>query len=151
LADEASYIDIGLGAFDAFRPKSESSADRSTAFAGRAEFRYGRKFSYLGPAGGIVANRDGGWMAYGALYGEAKSGPIVVTPLAGVAAYHQGNSQDLGGVFQFRFSLSIAYQLEDRSRLGIQVARVTNAGISRSNPGDNELLLIYAIPTDAFR
>jgi hypothetical protein len=66
--------------------------------------------------------------------------------LAAVGGYHRGGSEDLGSTFQFRLSADLSYQFDNQSRLGLQFAHISNAGIIRTNPGENELLLTYAIP-----
>lgn len=146
MGDGPSYIDLGAGAFDAFGFSFQGDHEASTTWEARAEYRYGGKLFYLGPALGIVANGRGGWMAYAGLYTDLRLGPIVLTPMGGVGAYHKGGSEDLGGIFQFRLSATAAYEFSNASRLGIQVAHISNAGIHPSNPGENELLLTYAIP-----
>jgi hypothetical protein len=66
--------------------------------------------------------------------------------LAAVGGYHQGGSEDLGSIFQFRLSADLSYQFDNQSRLGVQFAHISNAGIRRVNPGENELLLTYGLP-----
>jgi lipid A 3-O-deacylase len=151
VGDEPSYLDLGAGAFDAFGFSFQGDREASTTWEARAEYRYGRKFLNLGPALGVVANGRGGWMAYAGIYTDFRLGSFVLTPLGGIGAYHKGASEDLGGVFQFRLSATAAYEFSNASRLGIQVAHISNAGIHPSNPGENELLLTYAIPLDWLR
>jgi hypothetical protein len=83
---------------------------------------------------------------YAGLYGDLALGRFILTPLAAVGGYHQGRSEDLGGTFQFRLSADLSYQFDNQSRLGVQFAHISNAGISSTNPGENELLLTYGIP-----
>jgi lipid A 3-O-deacylase len=73
-------------------------------------------------------------------------GNFILTPLAAVGGYHKGGSEDLGGTIQFRLSANLAYEFDNQTRLGVQFAHISNAGIHNFNPGDNELLLTYAIP-----
>ncbi len=135
-------LDLGIGAFDVFERKSDSK--RSAA--ARAEFRLGEKIYGLGPAVGAVANTDRGAYGYVGLYADFRYGDIVVTPLAGLGAYHQANSSDLGGVFQFRLALGITYQFEDQSRLGITLGHISNAQIHDENPGQDEVYVSFALP-----
>jgi hypothetical protein len=141
LGDGPSYLDFAAGAFNA-----QGNRDSSATAEARLEFRYGRKLWIFGPAVGVLGNLQGGVYAYGGIYSDLRWGRIVVTPLAGAGAYHRGGSEDLGGVFQFRLSLGIAYEFTDSSRLGLQIAHLSNANIHDKNPSENELLLTYAIP-----
>lgn len=139
--DDASRLDFGVGAFDILgdrgaRPSAE----------GQVEFRYGRKLFFIGPAIGILANTRGGIFGYGGLYADVRLGQFVLTPVGAVGGYHRGGSEDLGGVFQFRASLELSYEFANQSRLGVQLAHISNAGTHTENPGPNEVLLTYTIP-----
>lgn len=136
------YLDLGIGVFDVFERKSDSK--RSAAM--RAEFRLGDKIYGLGPAVGALANTDRGAYGYFGLYADFRYRNLVVTPLAGLGAYHQADSSDLGGVFQFRLALGVTYQFEDRSRLGITLGHISNAQIHDENPGQDEVYVSFALP-----
>lgn len=140
LGNEPSYLDLGAGAFDITGHHDDTAAE------GRVEFRYGKKLLYIGPAIGVLANTRGGVFGYGGFYADLALGPFVLTPLAAVGGYHQGGGEDLGSIFQFRLSANLSYQFDNQSRVGVQFAHISNAGIRQVNPGDNELLLTYAIP-----
>ena len=73
-------------------------------------------------------------------------GKFVVTPLVAIGRYRQGQRSDLGGVFQFRSSLGVSYELKNRHRLGLNLVHISNVAIHENNPGKEELYLIYAIP-----
>lgn len=141
LGDEPSYLDLGAGAFDI-----QGHREAPTAPEGRVEFRYGQKFLYFGPLAGVLANTQGGVFGYAGFYTEAAWGRIVLTPVGALGFYHRGGSEDLGGVFQFRTSASLAYEFDGGSRLGVQFAHISNAGLHKRNPGDNEMLATYAFP-----
>ena len=136
------YLDAGIGVFD-FRAAFDNS-DRSAA--GRLEVRGGKKLWFLGPAIGLMANTSGGVFGYGGVYADIAYGNFTITPLAGLGGYRQGDSTDLGGVFQFRLSLGISYEFENHHRLGVNIAHVSNSGIYDTNPGQEELYVTYAIP-----
>lgn len=143
ITDNPSYLDFGVGAFDVNH--SAMSA------AGYVEYRYGKKlFNIIGPLAGIMANTDGGVFGYGGIYGDYKYQNLVVTPFFSVGGYHRGGSKDLGGVFQFREGITIAYEFDkgfnQGSRIGFRYAHISNAGIHDRNSGENELLLTYGIP-----
>jgi lipid A 3-O-deacylase len=139
--NEPSYLDLGAGAFDL-----QGHPGTGTLAEGKVEFRYGQKLFYIGPAIGLLANTKGGVFGYAGFYADFALGPVVLTPLAAVGGYHRGGSEDLGEVFQFRTGGTVSYQFDNQSRLGVQFAHISNAGLSSHNPGENELLLTYAIP-----
>ena len=114
--------------------------------AGTIEYRFGRKVFVIGPALGLLANTGGGLFGYVGVYGDLSYRNFYVTPLLAIGGYGEGSSKDLGGVFQFRQSLDLAYRFANRHRLGIRVAHISNASIHNSNPGEEELLLTYSLP-----
>jgi lipid A 3-O-deacylase len=138
LADGPSFLDLGIGVFDFSRQTALSAA-------ASIEYRHGKKLFFLGPTFGIMANTDGGIFGYSGLYADIRYRNWVATPVSSLGGYHQGNSKNLGGTFQFRNSISLAYQFHGGSRFGIRLAHTSNAGIYNRNPGANEILLTYTI------
>jgi hypothetical protein len=141
LGDEPSYLDFGGGAFNI-----QGHRQSDTTGVGDIELHYGRKLFFLAPAVGLLADTKGGVFGYGGIYSDIAYGRIVITPLAAIGGYHRGGSIDLGGTFQFRLSMTGAYEFDDGSRLGVRFAHTSNAGTNKRNPGENELLLTYAVP-----
>ncbi len=89
---------------------------------------------------------QGGVFGYGGVYADLQLGQVVITPLGAIGGYRRGGSEDLGGAFQFRLSVAMSSEFGNRSRIGVQYAHISNADIYTVNPGENELLLTYAIP-----
>ncbi len=142
LGDGPNYLEIGIGAFDLL----EEHASSRRSGGGSVELRGGNKLWYFGPAAGVVFNTDGGVYGYGGIYADVQWGPVVLTPQAGIGAYHQGDSADLGGVFQFRIGAGLSYQLVNGWRIGLSFAHISNAGIYDDNGGVEEVYLIVALP-----
>ena len=134
---EADLAMLGLGAFDPF--------DNWTSAAATLEYRFGRKLFFIGPALGGMANAEGGLFGYFGLYFDLSAGPVYFTGQLAAGAYHQGDSRDLGGVFQFRQSIDLAYRFDNGHRLGVRVAHISNADIHDRNPGEEEYYLTYAV------
>ena len=135
--NEADTFLLGAGVFDL---RHHASA------AGTVEYRFGRKVFVVGPTLGLMANTDGGLFGYVGVYGDLSYKKLYVTPQLAMGGYHQGSSQDLGGVFQFRESLDIAWRFDNGHRLGIRAAHISNASIHDINPGEEELFLTYSFP-----
>lgn len=141
LGSGPNYIDFGLGAFDV-----NEEGNGEIAVAGRLELRFGRKLYFIGPVAGILGTSDGGIFGYGGFYADIRFKSFVLTPLLAVGGYRQGSGKDLGGVFEFRESITLAYQFDGGSRLGLQVAHMSNAGIYDRNPGQEDVFVTYAVP-----
>lgn len=141
LGDGPSFVDLGIGVFDI---NQESGGDRAAAV--NAQLRFGSKLFFIGPVAGILGTSDGGIYGYGGFYADIRFKKFVVTPLFAIGGYRPGNGKDLGGVFQFRQSIAFAYQFDGGSRLGVQIAHVSNASIQDRNPGQDDVFLTYAVP-----
>lgn len=137
-------VEVGAGAFNILDIDDDTEGDpRPAAFI---EVRSGSKFYYLGPVIGIVASSRSSGMIYWGVYTGIELGSYVATPSLSAGVYNKGAGPDLGGTFQFRSSVTMAYEFKGGSRIGIRIAHVSNAGLHYRNPGENEFLLTYGVP-----
>jgi lipid A 3-O-deacylase len=134
---EADHLLLGAGVFDL---RDDPSG------AGTVEYRFGRKVFVVGLALGLMTNTDGGLFGYVGAYGDLSYKKIYMTPQLAIGGYGEGSSKYLGGVFQFRQSLDLAYRFDNGHRVGIRAAHISNASIHPINPGEEELLLTYSFP-----
>jgi hypothetical protein len=139
--DGPSYVTLGAGAFNIF---PDFGDDKSVVFLG--EYRHGEKLWIFGPMLGITADTDGGINPYAGVYTDLALRNIVLTPFAGGGYWHEGNSKNLGGDFQFRMGGELAYEMADESRIGLRMTHVSNAYIYDYNPGVEELMVTYSLP-----
>ncbi|MEZ4598348.1 MAG: acyloxyacyl hydrolase [Syntrophotaleaceae bacterium] len=137
--DSAHYLDVGVGLFNVVN-------SHDSAGAGHLQLRLGPKAWFIGPTVGFLANLDGGYYGYGGIYGDFAWRSLILTPVLAAGGYEDGDGKDLGGTFQFRLSLHLAYQFDNLSRLGIQIAHISNANIHDYNPGEEEIYLNYSWP-----
>jgi len=138
LGDGPSSLNLGLGVFDML--------DEDDSATGLIEWRFGDKLGFIGPLAGVIANVDGGLLGYAGVYTDLVIGKVVISPQTGVAAYEQGDSKNLGGVFEFFSALTVSYRLENDSQVGIRYGHSSNADLYNKNPGTDLLLLQYRIP-----
>jgi lipid A 3-O-deacylase len=135
--NEADNLLLGAGVFDLRDERSPG---------GTIEYRFGRKVFVVGLTLGLVANTRGGLYGYAGAYMDLSYKRLYVTPQLAMGGYHEGNSSNLGGVFQFRQSLDIAYRFHSGHRVGLRAAHISNADIHDRNPGEEEILLTYSFP-----
>ena len=145
LGDESDRIEFGAGAFNI---QSHGHGTTGPTGEGLVQLEGGRKWLYVGPVVGLMVNAKGGGMAYGGGYADIAIGRILLTPMAAAGAYSHGGELNMGGVFQFRLGATGAYQFDGGSRLGVAFVHVSNANLDYRNPGENELMLTYAVPID---
>ena len=139
--DDPDYLALGAGYFD-FIERSEPSAEF------RVEYRSDLELWHFKPWIGLEVNTDGGLYGGGGLLLDLHLGDFVLTPSAGIGGWSQGNSRDLGQVFEFRTQAELAYQFDNRSRLALYFSHISNAGLSDNNPGTEMIGFYYMVPAD---
>lgn len=141
--DDPEYLSFRAGAFDV--------NDDMTAGLFGVEYRSDWKDLILTPMAGGFINSDGGLYGYGGVFVDVFLGRrIVLRPSFAVGAYAEADGKDLGGALEFRSAIELAWRFDDRSRLGIELSHLSNAGIYDENPGTENLTINYSVPLDVF-
>lgn len=98
--------------------------------------------------GGFVTHR-------GAVYGYAGLGlefritdSVLIRGNTAVGAYGQGNDKDLGHVIEFRSGVELAYELPNRSQIGLTFHHLSNAGLDGDNDGTEIATITYSMPIE---
>lgn len=98
--------------------------------------------------GGFVTHR-------GAVYGYAGLGlefritdSVLIRGNTAVGAYGQGNDKDLGHVIEFRSGVELAYELPNRSQIGLTFHHLSNAGFDGDNDGTEIATITYSMPIE---
>jgi lipid A 3-O-deacylase len=139
--DDPDFLSFQAGGFDV-------NDTETTAMLG-VEYRSDFKEFYIAPMVGGFVTAEGSVYGYGGLYLDVFLGRrIVLRPSFSVGAYGEGGGKDLGGVLEFRSAIALAWRFDDRSRLGIELSHLSNAGIYDNNPGTENLTLNYSVPLD---
>jgi lipid A 3-O-deacylase len=126
-----------LGIFDV--GKGEKAAEAGLELRWRAIWRG------LRPAAGFMVTSDEAAYVYaGARYDFPLSKRWWITPSFAAGAYHQGDGKDLGKTLEFRSGLEVAYQITERSRLGVTLYHLSNASLSDWNPGSESLIASWS-------
>ena len=73
-------------------------------------------------------------------------GKFLITPSFGFGIYDAGGGKKLGNNIEFRTTIEISYQLENKNRIGLSFGHISNAGLGDDNPGVEILSLSYQIP-----
>ena len=132
LALSAAYYDIN---------------DNNDAGEARLEYRSGERFWVFQPFGGVMATTDEAFHAYAGVLVDLELGNgFYLTPSFAPGYYHDGDGKDLGYDLQFRSQVELAYQFENKVRLGVSINHISNASLSENNPGTESLALTVAIP-----
>jgi len=139
-SDDPSYLTLGAGYYDI--------NDNQGAAEFRLEWRFKKLFWKIHPFVGVMGTSDSAVYGYGGIAFDWKLGKFVFTPSFAAGAYRDGDGKDLGHVIEFRSALEIAYEFENRHRLGLIFYHLSNASLADNNPGTEVLSLGYSIPFD---
>ena len=141
--EEPAFISLGAGATGVI-------ADRAQGATFNLEYRPDIDYWKIRPFVGGFATSDASVYGYFGFLMDIYFGRRwVLTPNTAVGAYTEGDGQDLGHVIEFRSGFEVAYRFDDRSRLGIAVHHLSNAGIGSDNPGTETALLYYSLPLNS--
>lgn len=141
---DPAHVALGLGAFD-FTPSNHPDARTAAEF--RGEYRFGDKLWILAPFVGGSVTTDGAAYGYFGFGFDVNFGPNwVLTPTGAAGVFERGSGTKLGSWWEFRTGAEFAYRLPDLSRIGVQVNHTSNAGLTKRNPGEQSIALMFSLP-----
>ncbi len=138
-ASDPSLIALGAGDidFDHKEPAGEL----------RGEYRFAEGFYFIKPMIGAFGTTRDQVYAYGGFRLDfVFLDHFAVTPNAAVGWYNRGNGKALGSPIEFKTGLELAYRFDNAARLGIAFDHISNAGLTKLNPGTEQLLLVLSWP-----
>jgi hypothetical protein len=143
-SDDPSFVSLGLGAFDVLH--------NYTAGLARGDDRFGQKLWIFKPFFGAEGTTKRSFYGYGGFLVDIYLGNRwVLMPNAAFGYYDKGAGKDLGSHAEFRTGAELAYRFDDRSRLGFTFHHISNAGISKTNPGEEEMAIVFSLPFDLLK
>ena len=138
-AEIGGYITGGLGAFDVLH--------NYTAAEGRLEFRFAQDILWWHPLLGTMFTSKGSVYTYGGFRLEIPVGKhLLILPIATVGDYEKGNGKDLGSHVEFKTGIEVDLVFANGVRVGPAFDHISNAGIGKKNPGEENLVLMVSVP-----
>ena len=159
LASQGTNV-FGLGTYDI---KFDGSS-KNQAIDFRYEYRSNKSlidigpeednFFFLKPFFGIEFTNDSASYFLTGIYFEDNLGELLdgdksrlfFTPSFGAGIYNDGSGKNLGNDLQFRTSLELSYELQNKNRIGISFSHISNANLADKNPGVEILNISYHTP-----
>jgi lipid A 3-O-deacylase len=138
-ADDPLLVAIGAGDidFDHNHPAGEL----------RGELRFAQGYWLIKPLAGAFGTSRGATYVYGGLRIDfIFAQHYVIMPDAAVGWYHRGNGKVLGSPVEFKTGAEFAYRFDNAARLGVAFDHISNAGLTRTNPGTEQILLMLSWP-----
>ena len=137
-AADPAFIMMGVGVFDVFHHQQAGDF--------RFEFR-GDRVGFIEPVAGVETTTDGAYYIYGGFNIDILIGHRwVFSPGFDVGHFSPGSGQVLGAKLEYHSGAEFAYRFDDRSRLGIALHHISNAGLTKHNPGTEIISITYSYP-----
>jgi lipid A 3-O-deacylase len=142
-------IAASAGQFDVFNKGKGVEAGWELRFAPRRFPPMPRFMPDVIPMTGAMATSRGTLYVYGGFRWEVPLGKRwVMSPNWAAGVYYRDRieeGKDLGGAIEFRSAVELSYVLGERSRLGLCLYHLSNAGLYDFNPGSESLVLTYSV------
>ena len=142
-ASAQDYLTGSVGWFDVTRQDNEAAS-----FG--LEYRFDPFWYQLRPIVGAFGTTDGSVYGYAGLQYdiEIMKDILFLSPNFAAGAYSRGDDgKKLGGAIEFRSGIELQYQMQNQHRIGVAFNHMSNASIYDRNPGVENLMLTYSIPT----
>jgi hypothetical protein len=139
-ADDPLLFAVGAGAvdFDHNHPEGEL----------RGELRFAQGVWMIKPLVGVLGtSRGSSYVYFGLRIDFILWDHYVIMPDASVGWYHHGSSaRNLGSPVEFKTGAEFAYRFDNLARLGLAFDHISNAGLTKTNPGTEQLLVMLSWP-----
>ncbi|TAL38527.1 MAG: hypothetical protein EPN97_03805 [Alphaproteobacteria bacterium] len=142
--ENTSFFGLSIGAYDI-------THDR-TAAAFNLEWQPGTRIvGILQPLFGAFVTTRGTTMGYGGIGTPFHIGKrVFVMPSFAVGAYGRGGGYDLGRTLAFRAGAELAYEFDDKSRIGLNVHAISNGESLHRKDRTEIISLVYTVPFNLF-
>jgi hypothetical protein len=138
-------IGTGLGVFDITPERGRPAAARNAQLQG--EYRFGDALWIVAPFVGLMGTSAGAFYGYAGFGFDVNFGDNwVLTPSIAGGYWYRGDGLNLGSWWEFRSGIEFDYRFANRSRLGVAFYHMSNAALTKENPGEQALLLVYTVP-----
>ncbi len=143
--DNPSFFGLSVGMYDPL-----THGEKAASF--NLEWQPSMKIAgVLQPIFGGFATTNGAMMGYGGVgVPFTITDRVFIMPSVAVGAYKEGAGYDLDRTLAFRYGTEIAYQFDDKSRLGLNAHVITNGRSFDREDRTEVFSLVYTMPTTLF-
>ena len=145
VAAPPDWISVAGGIYNCSKPQRIAELEIEYKFHIR---QWGSPFHFLEflPLVGVMANVKGGGYLYGGLNFDLLFGQVVLAPGIAAGYFWRGNGKNLGYPLEFRSGVELGWQCQDGRRFGLHFYHLSNAGLGKTNPGEESLVFYIDIP-----
>ncbi len=143
---EPALVTANTGQFNVFNGKNARwETSWEVSFTPRRYRWLPRFVPDLRPTAGGLATSDGSLYAYAGFRFDLPLGEKwTMTPQWATGLYWANDGRNLGGALEFRTGIELTRRLGGRSRVGLLIYHLSNAGLYEFNPGTESLVLTYS-------
>lgn len=88
------------------------------------------------PLAGLEGTSDGALYGYGGFVMDIFIGEnFFLSPNEAVGVYYRGNGKRLGSFVEFRSTMEAGYRFDNNMRVSVSYGHISNAGLTKLNPG----------------
>jgi lipid A 3-O-deacylase len=139
--NDSPRLALGSGAFNAIVKHN------SATFMDSAEYRFGDLLWIIDPLVGVQGTTQGAFYGYfGISFDIHLPGHLIFTPSGAFGYFLEGTGINLGSIWEFRSGAELVYRFDDQRRIGIGFYHMSNAGIGKTNPGQEMLTAVFTVP-----
>ena len=143
-ASGPDYILFGGGATDFIRQERLAGDVRVEYRSGLSLIPFFENYVQVKPfVGGELSTLGAGWGGVGILLDRTG---FFLSPSFAPGAYGQGHGKKLGSVVEFRSQAEGGYMFDDGKRISLAISHISNAGLTKHNPGTEALTINFQIP-----
>ena len=145
---DPALISLGVGGTDILNQQVKAAADFRLEYrSGLSLLPFFEDYFKVKPWAGFETTSRQSVFGGGGILIEVPLGRHwVLTPNVALGAYGRSNGKNLGSVFEIRSTFEGGYVFDDGSRLVAAFGHMSNAGITRRNPGTESAVVSYQVP-----
>jgi lipid A 3-O-deacylase len=112
-----------------------------------AEYRFGDLWWIISPFIGVFGTGQGAFYGYfGISFDIHFPENFILTPSEAFGYFAPGHGLNLWSWAEFRSGAELAYRFADDRRVGVSFYHISNAGIGRHDPGEEQLEGVFTVP-----
>jgi lipid A 3-O-deacylase len=139
------YISLEGGAWNALADTHKANSEPDAEL--RGEYHFGDVWWLISPFLGLSGTSQGEFYGYFGFGIDIDLGPhLVLTPNAAAGYWARGDGLNLGSWWEFRTGAELDWRFPNMTRLGVAFQHMSNAGLTKQNPGEESATLVYSVP-----
>ncbi len=143
--DPKTLLRVAAGSFNEFKSKRNGAVTVDLTLPYSIDLPY--DWWFVQPfVGAMITSKNAAYGYAGFKLDYPMNENIYLTPSFAPGLFSHGDGKDLGYWIEFRSGMEVSWKFDNNNRLGLEVAHISNAGLSNKNPGVELLTLSWTYP-----